>query len=93
MTSSASYEQLGREVIQLEAEALQALAKRIDGQFAEACRLILAGTGRVIVTGMGKSRGTSAARSPRPWPAPARRRFSFIRARRAHGDVGMITTP
>jgi len=34
MTSSASYEQLGREVIQLEAEALQALAKRVDGQFA-----------------------------------------------------------
>jgi arabinose-5-phosphate isomerase len=55
MSASSSFEQLGREVIQLEAEALQTLATRVDAQFAEACRLVLACQGRVIVTGMGKS--------------------------------------
>ena len=53
MTPSTPFEQLGREVIELEAETLQTLARRIDGQFAEACRLILACRGRVVVTGMG----------------------------------------
>ena len=92
MTSSASYEQLGREVIQLEAEALQTLAKRVDGQFAEACRLILACTGRVIVTGMGKS-GHIGGKIAATLASTGTPSFFVHPGEPSHGDVGMITTP
>jgi arabinose-5-phosphate isomerase len=92
MTSSASYEQLGREVIQLEAEALQTLAKRIDGQFAEACRLILACTGRVIVTGMGKS-GHIGGKIAATLASTGTPSFFVHPGEASHGDIGMITTP
>jgi arabinose-5-phosphate isomerase len=92
MKSSASYEQLGREVIQLEAEALQTLAKRIDGQFAEACRLILACTGRVIVIGMGKS-GHIGGKIAATLASTGTPSFFVHPGEASHGDVGMITTP
>ena len=90
MTSNASFEQLGREVIQLEAEALTALANRIDGQFAEACRLILACPGRVIVIGMGKSGhiGGKIAATLASTGTPA---FFVHPGEASHGDLGMIT--
>jgi arabinose-5-phosphate isomerase len=92
MKSSASYEQLGREVIQLEAEALQTLAKRVDGQFAEACRLILACTGRVIVIGMGKS-GHIGGKIAATLASTGTPSFFVHPGEASHGDVGMITTP
>ena len=47
--------QLGRAVIQTEAEGVTGLLDRIDDQFAQACLNILACKGRIVVTGMGKS--------------------------------------
>jgi arabinose-5-phosphate isomerase len=90
MTSSASFEQLGREVIQLEAEALQTLATRIDGQFADACRLILACTGRVIVTGMGKS-GHIGGKIAATLASTGTPSFFVHPGEASHGDLGMIT--
>ncbi|HEU5339091.1 MAG TPA: KpsF/GutQ family sugar-phosphate isomerase, partial [Sulfuricaulis sp.] len=89
MSASSSFEQLGREVIQLEAEALQTLAKRMDGQFAEACRLILACQGRVIVIGMGKSGhiGGKIAATLASTGTPA---FFVHPGEASHGDLGMI---
>ncbi len=90
MTASSSFEQLGREVIQLEAEALQTLAKRMDGQFSEACRLILANQGRVVVTGMGKSGhiGNKIAATLASTGTPS---FFVHPGEASHGDLGMIT--
>ena len=92
MTPSTPFEQLGREVIELEAEALQTLARRIDGQFAEACRLILACHGRVIVIGMGKSGhiGGKIAATLASTGTPA---FFVHPGEASHGDLGMITPP
>jgi arabinose-5-phosphate isomerase len=45
----------GRRVIRLEAEAVSALGRRLDGSFVRACRLIQGASGRVIVSGIGKS--------------------------------------
>ncbi|MDH3406759.1 MAG: KpsF/GutQ family sugar-phosphate isomerase [Gammaproteobacteria bacterium] len=89
MSASSSFEQLGREVIQLEAEALQTLARRMDGQFAEACRLILACQGRVIVIGMGKSGhiGGKIAATLASTGTPA---FFVHPGEASHGDLGMI---
>ena len=49
----------GKEVIRLEAEAVAALESRINGNFAKAVDMILSSTGRVIITGMGKTLFTS----------------------------------
>ena len=45
----------GREVLQLEAAAVAAVAGRLDERFARAVRLVAGCTGRIIVSGVGKS--------------------------------------
>ena len=44
-----------RDVLRIEAQAVLELVDTIDGDFARACRLILACQGRVVVSGIGKS--------------------------------------
>lgn len=90
MSASSSFEQLGREVIQLEAEALQTLAKSMDGKFADACRLILACQGRVIVTGMGKS-GHIGGKIAATLASTGTPSFFVHPGEASHGDLGMIT--
>lgn len=90
MSNSVPFEQLGRETIELEAQALTALAKRIDANFARACELILATQGRVIVVGMGKSGhiGGKIAATLASTGTPA---FFVHPGEASHGDLGMIT--
>lgn len=45
----------GKRVIRIEAAAVAALEARIDAQFAHAVDLLSKSTGRVVITGMGKS--------------------------------------
>ncbi len=90
MSASSSFEQLGREVIQLEAEALQTLARSMDGKFADACRLILACQGRVIVTGMGKS-GHIGGKIAATLASTGTPSFFVHPGEASHGDLGMIT--
>jgi len=90
MTARSPFEQFGRDVIRIEAEALAALAKRVDAQFARACEIILACTGRVVVTGMGKSGhvGNKIAATLASTGTPA---FFVHPGEASHGDLGMIT--
>jgi arabinose-5-phosphate isomerase len=76
--------------IRLEAEAVTALMSRIDGQFTQACELIMNGTGRVIVTGMGKSGhiGKKIAATLASTGTPS---FFVHPGEASHGDLGMIT--
>ncbi|ROU03050.1 KpsF/GutQ family sugar-phosphate isomerase [Histidinibacterium lentulum] len=79
-----------RRVIGIEARALDALAGSIDGAFGEAVDLILSATGRVIVSGMGKSghvaRKIAATLASTGTPA------HFVHpAEASHGDLGMMT--
>ena len=81
---------LAREVIEIEASAVAALANRIDGAFARAIDLLLACRGRVVVTGVGKSGhiGRKLASTLASTGTPA----MFVHAAEAaHGDLGMIT--
>ncbi len=89
MKDSFSYEQLGREVIRLEAETLKQLAERVNGQFALACRIIHECQGRVVVTGMGKSGhiGGKIAATLSSTGTPA---FFVHPGEASHGDIGMI---
>lgn len=92
MTDSASLQQLGRAVIELEASAVAALAARIDADFARACEIMLACTGRVVVVGMGKSGhiGGKIAATLASTGTPA---FFVHPGEASHGDLGMITPP
>ncbi len=90
MSDSATFQRLGRDVISLEADALRALAERVDEQFAQACELILNTQGRVIVVGMGKSGhvGGKIAATLASTGTPA---FFVHPGEASHGDLGMIT--
>ncbi len=79
-----------RRVVGLEAEALRALAARLDRRFAEACRLCLAARGRVVVSGMGKS-GHIARKIAATLASTGTPAFFVHPAEAAHGDLGMIT--
>jgi len=78
-------------VIETEARALDALVPRIGREFAEACRLMLACRGRVVVTGMGKSGhvGRKIAATLASAGTPA---FFLHPGEASHGDLGMITS-
>ncbi len=87
--NDATYIKLGSAVLQTEASALAALVQRLDGQFAQACREMLACKGRVVVTGVGKSghvcRKIAATLASVGTPA------FFVHAGEAsHGDLGML---
>ena len=81
---------LARAVIDAEIEAIQALHGRLDDQFEQACKAILACKGRVIVSGMGKSGHISnkIAATLASTGTPA---FFVHPGEALHGDLGMIT--
>ena len=80
---------LARQVLDIEADALRALSTRIDAGFADAVHLILACTGRVVVSGMGKSGhiGSKIAATLASTGTPA---FFMHPGEASHGDLGMI---
>ena len=78
-----------RRVLRLEAAGLEALAQSLDEAFTEALDLLDGRTGRVVVTGIGKSghvaRKIAATLSSTGTPA------LFVHpAEASHGDLGMI---
>ncbi len=86
----ASLAASGRRVVEIEARALDALAARIDETFAAACQAILAGNGRVVCTGMGKS-GHVARKIAATLASTGTPAFYVHPGEAGHGDLGMIT--
>jgi arabinose-5-phosphate isomerase len=81
---------LAREVLEIEAAAVAALASRLDERFVAAVRLVLECRGRVVVTGIGKSGhiGRKIASTMASTGTPA---FFVHPGEASHGDLGMIT--
>jgi arabinose-5-phosphate isomerase len=79
-----------KKVLETEAEALMALAQRIDENFDKAIELILACKGRVIVTGMGKP-GFIAGKIAATLASTGTPSLSIHPADAIHGDLGMVT--
>lgn len=79
---------IARQVIETEAGAVLALREQIGADFSRAIDIILACTGRVVVSGMGKSGhiGRKIAATLASTGAPA---FFVHPAEAAHGDLGM----
>ena len=86
----ASLAASGRRVVEIEAQALDALATRIDGAFSSACQLLLACSGRVVTMGMGKS-GHVAHKIAATLASTGTPAFYVHPAEAGHGDLGMIT--
>ena len=80
----------GKKVLQLEADAVAALSRKIDENFSGACQAILACQGRVVVVGMGKSGhiGSKIAATLASTGTPS---FFVHPGEASHGDLGMIT--
>lgn len=79
-----------RRVLRLEAEALRAMSDALDDTFSQAVEILFAVSGRVVVSGMGKSghiaRKISATLASTGTPS------HFVHpAEASHGDMGMIT--
>jgi arabinose-5-phosphate isomerase len=80
---------LARQALGIEAQALLDLIPRISGDFSHAVDLVLESTGRVIVSGMGKSghvaRKIAATLSSTGTPA-----YFLHPGEAIHGDLGMV---
>ena len=81
----------GRRVLRLERDALSEVESRLDGRFATAVEMIAASSGRVIVSGVGKSgligRKVAATLTSTGTPAVFLHPLDS-----AHGDLGIVDT-
>lgn len=80
---------LARDVLSTEAQAIESLSSRLDETFLAAVDAMLATTGRVVVTGMGKS-GHVARKIAATLASTGTPAFFVHPAEAAHGDLGMI---
>ncbi len=82
--------QLARDVLLLEANEINELATRLNGSFTDAVAMILRCTGRVVVSGMGKS-GHIGGKIASTFASTGTPAFFMHPAEASHGDLGMIT--
>jgi arabinose-5-phosphate isomerase len=82
--------ELARNVLEIEAGAVQSLVARLDAQFAHAVELLLQCKGRVVVSGIGKS-GHIARKIAATLASTGTPALFVHAAEAAHGDLGMIT--
>jgi arabinose-5-phosphate isomerase len=88
-TGSSSALDLARRVLAIEAEAVRALADRLDDQFLRAMSLILERRGRVVVSGIGKS-GHIARKIASTLASTGTPAYFVHPAEAVHGDLGMV---
>jgi arabinose-5-phosphate isomerase len=89
MNKQAEIIEAARKVVQIEADAVEALAARLDVRFAQAVEMILACTGRVVVTGMGKS-GLICQKMAATMASTGTPAIFLHPAEGVHGDLGML---
>ena len=80
-----------REVLRIEAQALERVRDRLGESIARAADLIYRSTGSVIVTGIGKS-GLVGQKLAATLASTGTRAFSLHPADAVHGDLGCIRT-
>lgn len=78
-----------RKVLEIEAQAIRSLSGRLGDSFVLAVELILASSGRVVVSGIGKS-GHIARKMASTLASTGTPAFFVHAAEAGHGDLGMI---
>jgi len=79
----------GRQVLRLEAEAIQSLAERLDDRFLAALDILGRCQGRIVTTGMGKS-GIIARKLAATFASTGSPSLFLHPAEAIHGDLGML---
>ena len=89
LTAPSQWTKLATDVLRIEAQAVLSLESRLGDEFVEACRLLLATEGRVVVCGVGKSGhiGHKIAATLASTGTPS---FFLHAAEAMHGDLGML---
>src|SRR6267142_2411526 len=87
--SAADPAEYARGVLRAEAAAIEQLCARIDGDFSEAVERILACSGRVVVTGMGKP-GFIAQKISATFASTGTPSLYLHPAEALHGDLGRL---
>ena len=87
----SSFEQIryAREIIQIEAQALDKLSHRLDSTFCQAVALFFGCRGTVVVTGMGKA-GLIGQKISATLASTGTRSIFLHPAEAVHGDLGRI---
>lgn len=88
-TENIDFEKVALDTLALEAQALEVLATQIDHRFSRACEIILQCTGRVVVTGMGKS-GHIGRKMAATFASTGTPSFFMHPGEAGHGDLGML---
>jgi len=79
-----------KEVLQIEAEGILGVVDRLDGQFVKMVELVHACTGRVIITGVGKS-GIVARKIVATLNSTGTRSLFLHPVEAMHGDLGIVS--
>jgi len=87
--SKSSALDLARRVLAIEAEAVRALGERLDDRFVHAVELINGRSGRVVVSGIGKS-GHIARKIASTMASTGTPAYFVHPAEASHGDLGMV---
>ena len=82
---------IAREVLEIESRAVAALADRLDESFDRAVELLTSCSGRVVVTGMGKS-GLIAQKIAATFSSTGLPAYFMHPAEALHGDLGMLVS-
>lgn len=82
--------QTAQKTFQIEAEALQTAAERLDQNFLDAIDIILHTKGKLIITGVGKS-GLVGAKIAATFASTGTSSFFLHPTEALHGDLGMIS--
>ena len=81
--------EIAKKVLKTELEALESLLRRLDQSFERAVETIFGCTGRVVITGMGKS-GIIGQKMAATFASTGTPAFFLHPAEAMHGDLGML---
>lgn len=89
MTTHEQFIASGKQVVDIELNAIAALNNKLDEHFADACNLLMQCKGKVVVSGMGKSGhiGNKIAATLASTGTPS---FFMHPGEANHGDLGML---
>ncbi len=90
MSLSKKYIKLAKEVLQLEASAIQNLVERIDKSFLDTLELIWKAKGRIIITGVGKA-GIIGQKISATLASTGTPSIWVHSGEAIHGDLGRVT--
>jgi arabinose-5-phosphate isomerase len=85
----ASALEIAKQTFELEAAEIRKMAQHLDADFEKACETILAGEGRVVVSGLGKS-GLIGKKISATFASTGVPSFFMHPTEAWHGDLGML---